>query len=73
MDKLPKYIEQKCEKLNDLLTTARQLKNEIEKWAKSKGIDTCSSDWYDNVVDDFSAVSGIDKHELLNLIKETEN
>lgn len=68
MDKLPKYIEQKCDKLNKLLETADQLKNEIEKWAESKGIDTCSNDWDRECIDDCSAVKGIYKDGLLDLI-----
>ena len=68
MDKLPKYIEQKCDKLNKLLESADQLKNEIEKWAESKGIDTCGNDWYREVIDDCSTVSGIYKDGLLDLV-----
>ncbi len=68
MDKLPKCIEQKCDKLNKLLETANALKNEIEKWAKSQGIDTCGNDWHRKVIDDCSAVNGIYKDGLLDLI-----
>lgn len=66
---IPKCIEQKIDHLNRLLENAYTLKNEIEKWAESKGIDTSDQEWYDNVVDDCAAVSGIYKdglEELLN-------
>ena len=69
MNMIPKYIEHKIERLNKLLENAYTLKNEIEKWAESKGIDTSDQDWYNNVVDDCSSVSGIYKdglEELLN-------
>lgn len=70
MDKLPKYIEKKCDKLNKLLESAGHLKNEIERWAESKGIDTCGNDWYRDVLDDFNEVKGICKDELLELINQ---
>lgn len=66
---IPKYIEQKIDRLNKLLGNAYTLKNEIEKWAENKGIDTSDQEWYNNVVDGCSSVSGIYKdglEELLN-------
>lgn len=66
---LPKYIENKIERLNKTLEKAYQLKNEIERWAETKGVDTSSNEWYKNVIDDCNAVSGIFKdglEEILN-------
>lgn len=66
---LPKYIEHKIDQLNKLLERAYKLKSEIERYAEGKGIDTSSNEWYKNVVDDCSSVSGIFKdglEEILN-------
>lgn len=66
---LPKYIENKIEKLNKTLEKAYQLKSDIEKYAEKREIDTSSNEWYKNVVDDCSSVSGIFKdglEEILN-------
>lgn len=70
MNMIPKYIEHKIDRLNKLLENAYTLKNEIEKWAESKGIDTSDQEWYNNVVDDCSSVSGIYKDGLEELMKE---
>ena len=67
---IPKYIEQKINRLNKLLGNAYTLKNEINEWAESKNIDTSSNEYYENVIDDCSSVSGIYKEgleELLNM------
>lgn len=66
---IPKYIGHKIDRLNALLENAFTLKNEIERWAESKNIDTSSNEYYENVIDDCSAVNGIIKdglEELLN-------
>lgn len=68
---MPKYIEQKIDRLNRMLEAANTLKIEIEKWAESKNIDTSSNEYYENVMDDCSAVNGIIKdglEELLNKV-----
>ena len=66
---IPKTIKQKIERLNSLLLKADLLRYEIEEWAKKKGIDTNSEEWYGEVVDDTSSVNGIyleGLEELLN-------
>lgn len=66
---LPKFIANKIDQLNKTLGKARQLKNDIERWAEKSGIDTSSNEWYKDVVDDCSSVSGIFKEgfeEILN-------
>lgn len=69
---IPKYIEQKIERLNKLLENAYALKSEIGEWVESRGIDTTSNEYYDNVVDDCSAVSGISKDGLEELLLNKE-
>ena len=66
---LPKYIEQKIERLNRLLDDAYKLKNEIEDWAEKKNVDTNSKEWYNNVVDDCSTVSGLLKDEIIEMLE----
>lgn len=67
---LPKYIENKIDQLNKALEKAYSLKAQIEKWAEKKNIDTTSNEWYENVVNDCSAVSGISKEGLENILKD---
>lgn len=67
---LPKYIENKIDQLNKTLEKAYQLKNEIERWAESKGVDTSSNEWYKNVIDECSAVNGIFKEELEKILDD---
>lgn len=66
---IPKYIDKKVEKLNSLLEQAYSLKSEIEHWAESKGSDTSGMEWYESVVDESSAVSGICKEALFEYMK----
>lgn len=67
---LPKYIESKIDQLDRVLENAYRLKKQIEKWAEKKNIDTTSNDWYENVINDCSAVSGISKEGLENILKD---
>jgi hypothetical protein len=72
MKKIPKYIEEKIDRLELLLEQAYKLKTEIERWAEKKGIDTSSDEWYDNVIDDVSGVNGIYKEELYELLENIQ-
>lgn len=72
MKKIPKYIEEKIDRLELLLEQAYKLKTEIERWSEKKGIDTSSDEWYDNVIDDVSGVNGIYKEELYELLENIQ-
>ena len=66
---IPKYIDKKVEKLNSLLGQAYSLKSEIEHWAENKGANTSDAEWYESVVDESSAVSGICKEALFEYMQ----
>lgn len=61
---IPRYIDKKIDRLNSLLDQAYRVKSEIETWAEKKGINTSDTDWYENVIDESSAVIGISKEGL---------
>ena len=61
---IPRYIDKKIDRLDSLLEQAYGLRLEIETWAEKKGMDTSDTDWYENVIDVSSAVSGICKEGL---------
>lgn len=65
---LPKTIKSKIDQLNKTLEKAQQLKNDIERWAEKRGIDTSSNEWYKDVIDDCSSVSGIFKEGLEEIL-----
>lgn len=68
--KVPKYIEEKSERIKKLCEDACVLKREIEQWAESNGIDIYSHEWEENVRDETGvrdAVFCVDEiEELLN-------
>lgn len=66
---IPKYIDQKIDRLYKHLRQANNLRYEIEAWAESRGIDTTTNEWYENVVDDCSAANGIFKDSLQELLE----
>lgn len=66
---IPKYIEHKIDRLNKLLDDAYMLKIEIESWAEKKNIDTNSEKWYNIVVNNCSAVSGLFKEEIKKMFE----
>lgn len=66
---VPKYIENKVNRLNKLLMEATKQKYEIEEWAKKNGIDTLSDEWYTEVIDDCNNTSGIMLDGLEELLK----
>lgn len=66
---IPKYIDKKVDKLCLLLQQAHTLKTEIEQWAESKGADVYSEEWFENVIDESSAVNGICKESLHEYIE----
>lgn len=70
---IPKHIENKIDQLNKTLEKAHQLKNEIEKWAERRGIDTSSNEWYEYVVDDCNSVGGIIKDGLEEILNNGGN
>ena len=61
---IPKYIDNKIDPLNSLLEQAYGVRSEIETWAEKNGMDTSDTDWYENVMDESSTVSGICKEGL---------
>lgn len=65
---LSKSIENKIYQLNKTLEKAHRLKNEIEKWAEKRGIDTSSNEWYRDATDYCSSVSGISKEGLEEIL-----
>lgn len=69
MSIIPKYIDEKVDKLNALLEQAYKLKSEIENWAERKGADTSDTDWHESVVDECSAVNGICKEALVEYLE----
>lgn len=69
MTTIPKYINKKLDKLNNLIDEADLLKAEIESWAESKGIDTYSEEWYTAVIDESNSVSSIYKDGLIHFIE----
>lgn len=62
--KIPKYINKKIDKLNNLLEHAYSTKLEIELWAHNNGADIYSIEWCETVLDDISAVQGIYKEKF---------
>lgn len=66
---IPKYIDKKVDRLNELLRQAYFIKKEIECYAENKGIDTSDMEWYESVIDDSSSVSGICKEALHEYIE----
>jgi DNA invertase Pin-like site-specific DNA recombinase len=68
--KIPKYIIKKINRLDKLLDEATELKHEIENWAESKGCDTVSSEWYNDVMDESSGCNGISLAGLQDYIED---
>ena len=65
--KIPKYIKEKCERMERLCEEARQVRYEVEKWCEKNGIDTCSTEWEESVRDE---VGGCDAVFDINAIRE---
>ena len=57
--RIPKYINNKISRMNNLIDQALSLRNEIERWAEIHGADLYSTEWYENVRDDCTSVTGI--------------
>ena len=57
--RIPKYINNKINRMNNLIDQATSLRNEIEGWAEDKGADTSSMAWCEDVRDDCTSVTGI--------------
>lgn len=69
---IPKYIDKKIDRLEELLEQAYELKSEIEKWAEKKGINTLDMEWYDNVVNNSIGVNGICKESLIKYLENDD-
>lgn len=57
--RIPKYINKKIDRMNNLIDQALSLRNEIESWAEDKGADISSMEWCEDVRDDCTSVTGI--------------
>lgn len=70
MKKVPKYIKDKCKRMEKLCMEAYMLKKEVEKWCENNGIDTDSEEWNNNVVDEIGGCPSIlcaeEIEEMLN-------
>lgn len=70
MKKVPKYIKDKCKRMEILCVEARSLKAEVEEWCEKNGIDTYSEDLEQNVRDEIGgcdAILDVDEiEEMLN-------
>lgn len=57
--KIPKYINKKIDRINNLIEQAITLRDEVEQWAENNGAETLSTDWYEIVRDDCTCATGI--------------
>lgn len=69
---IPKHINKKIDRLNALLEQAYTIKSEITTWTEKKGGDTTDMEWYENVIDECSAVNGICKESFYKYILTIE-
>ena len=67
---MPKYIKEKCKRMEILCLQANSLRIEVEKWCKKNGIDTYSKKWNDTVRDE---IGGCDAILLAEKIEEILN
>ena len=59
MRRISTHIYEKIDKLNKLISKAIRLRNEIESWSENNGADICSNEWYENVRDNCTHITGI--------------
>lgn len=57
--KAPKYIREKCKRMENLCEEARKLRNEVEEWCEKNGIDTYSTEWEENVRDEVGGCNAV--------------
>ena len=67
---LPKYIKNKLKQHEKYINRATSLKYEVEDWLENHGIDTCDEDYFEEVVNECSAVLLLDCDTLEQYLKE---
>lgn len=73
MEKVPKYIKDKCDRMEKLCSQAYSLKVEVENWCKANGIDTNSEEWEEDVrVETLGCDVILDVDEIERLLNENE-
>ena len=73
MKKVPKYIKDKCDRMENLCRQAYSLKVEVENWCKSNGIDTNSEEWEEDVrIKSLGCDAILDVDEIERLLNANE-
>lgn len=74
MKRLPKYIIDKCKRMEKLCLEAYALRIQVEKWCVDNGIDTNSEKWNDNVRDEIGGCDAIlDFAEIEKILNERQS
>lgn len=72
MKKVPKYIIDKCKRMERLCLAAYSLRIQVEKWCKENGIDTNSKEWGENVRDEIGGCDAVlDVVEIEKLLNKS--
>lgn len=73
MEKLPKYIERKINRIDALSDEMKSLHYEVDQWLRSKGVDIYDSDFVEDCKDIFTQETSYYKEPLLKYINGEVN